>query len=123
MQLNNLKNIKKKSQKQYQKGFTIKKKLKKEIYPYMMYDSRKPFCTGLIFPVAWNKIFKREFLLKHYCKEEKIRMGEDNAFVFECIYEADNIYFCEDKLYFIINLMCHQWFIAMTKEDLTITNY
>ena len=42
-------------------GLYDKEKLKKEIYPYMMYDSRKPFCTGLIFPVAWNKIFKRKF--------------------------------------------------------------
>lgn len=58
-----------------------------------MYDSRKTFCTGLIFPVAWNKIFKRDFLLKHYCKEERIRMGEDNAFIFECLYAAENVFF------------------------------
>ena len=81
-------------------GLYDKKRLKLEVYPYMMYDSRKPFCTGLIFPVAWNKIFIREFLLKHYCREERIRMGEDNAFVFECLYEAEKVYFCDDSLYF-----------------------
>lgn len=81
-------------------GLYNKEKLCSDVYPYMMYDARKPFCTGLIFPVAWNKIFKREFLLKHYCKEEGIRMGEDNAFVFECLYEAQNVYFCNDILYF-----------------------
>ncbi len=81
-------------------GLYDKNKLQSEIYPYMMYDNRKPFCTGLIFPVAWNKIYKREFLLQHYCKEEKIRMGEDNAFVFECLYEAKTVYFCNDILYF-----------------------
>lgn len=80
-------------------GLYDKDKLRTDVYPYMMYDSRKPFCTGLIFPVAWNKIFKREFLLKHYCEEERIRMGEDNAFVFECLYAAKNIYFCDDILY------------------------
>lgn len=81
-------------------GLYNKEKLYEDVYPYMMYDARKPFCTGLIFPVAWNKIFKRDFLLKHYCKEEKIRMGEDNAFVFECLYEAQRVYFCDDILYF-----------------------
>lgn len=80
-------------------GIYNKDKLRTDVYPYMMYDSRKPFCTGLIFPVAWNKIFKREFLLEHYCKEERIRMGEDNAFIFECLYAAENVFFCNDILY------------------------
>lgn len=80
-------------------GLYNKDKLRSDVYPYMMYDSRKPFCTGLIFPVAWNKIFKRDFLLNHYCQEERIRMGEDNAFVFECLYAAENVFFCDDILY------------------------
>ena len=80
-------------------GLYNKNKLKTDVYPYMMYDSRKTFCTGLIFPVAWNKIFKRDFLLKHYCKEERIRMGEYNAFIFECLYAAENVFFCDDILY------------------------
>ena len=80
-------------------GLYNKNKLKTDVYPYMMYDSRKTFCTGLIFPVAWNKIFKRDFLLKHYCKEERIRMGEDNAFIFECLYASENVFFCDDILY------------------------
>lgn len=67
--------------------------------PYMIYDNRKPFCTGLIFPVAWNKIYKREFLLEHYCREERIKMGEDNAFVFECLFYANEVFFCDDILY------------------------
>lgn len=81
-------------------GLYTKDKLKSDIYPYMMYDHRKPFCNGLIFPVAWNKIFRREFLAKHYCREENIRMGEDNAFVFECLYEAKTVYFINNSLYF-----------------------
>lgn len=80
-------------------GLYNKEKLRTDVYPYMMYDSRKPFCTGLIFPVVWNKIFKRDFLLKHYCKEERIRMGEDNAFIFECLYSAEHVFFCDDILY------------------------
>lgn len=83
-----------------EEGIYCKEKLEKDIYPYMMYDNRQPFCTGLIFPVAWNKIFKREILINHYCREERIKMGEDNAFVFECLYYSKNVFFCEDVLYY-----------------------
>lgn len=80
-------------------GLYTKKRLQQEIYPYMMYDNRKPFCSGLVFPVAWNKIYKRELLKEHYCKEERIRMGEDNAFIFECLFVAEKVVFLDDYLY------------------------
>lgn len=83
-----------------EEGFYNKERLEKDIYPYMMYDPRKPFCNGLIFPVSWNKIFKRELLIKHYCEDERIKMGEDNAFVFECLLKSQSVYFCKDILYF-----------------------
>lgn len=81
-------------------GLYTKEQLTNQVYPYMMYDNRKPFCSGLIFPVAWNKIYRREFLQKHYCIEERIRMGEDNAFVYECVWHAQQIYICNEVLYF-----------------------
>lgn len=81
-------------------GYYNKHELEEKVYPYMMYDNRKSFCQGLIFPVAWNKVFKTEILKKHYCSDERIRMGEDNAFVFECLIEANSVYFCDDNLYF-----------------------
>ncbi len=82
-----------------QEGLFTKERLCKEIYPYMMYDSRKPFCSGLIFPVAWNKVYKRELLENHYCRETAIRMGEDNAFVFETLYMSRTVFFCKEVLY------------------------
>lgn len=81
-------------------GYYDKDRLEKEVYPYMMYDCRKSFCHGLIFPTAWNKIYNREFLLKHYCRDERIRMGEDNAFIFECLYFADSVCFINKPLYY-----------------------
>ena len=81
-------------------GLYVKEQLIQQVYPYMMYDSRKPFCKGLIFPVAWNKIYKRELLEKHYCENEKIRMGEDNAFVYECVWHSERIYISNKVLYF-----------------------
>lgn len=80
-------------------GVYDKARLKEEVYPYMMYDNRKPFCSGLVFPVAWNKIYRRELLKEHYCKEERIKMGEDNAFIFECLYASETVVFLNDFLY------------------------
>lgn len=83
-------------------GFYDKKALLEDIYPYMMWDYRKKFYTGLIFPSSGGKIIKRELLQKHYCKNEKIRMGEDNAFIFECMYFADNAFFLDDHFYMYV---------------------
>lgn len=80
-------------------GVYDKDRLREEVYPYMMYDNRKPFCSGLVFPVAWNKIYRRELLKEHYCQEERIKMGEDNAFVFECLYVSESVVFLSDFLY------------------------
>ncbi len=81
-------------------GLYEKADLKKNVYPYMMYDNRLPFCKGLIFPVAWNKVYKIGFLKDHYCLDERIRMGEDNAFVYECLWNANKVYICSEVLYF-----------------------
>lgn len=81
-------------------GYYKKIDLAEKVYPYMMYDKRKPFCKGLIFPAACNKIYKRELLLEHYCQDLRIRMGEDNAFVYECAWYSESIYVCNKILYF-----------------------
>lgn len=80
-------------------GYYDKKRLVKEIYPYMMYDPSLPFFEGKVFPAAWNKAYKRELLSAHYCREEGISCAEDNAFTFECLYYADSAVFCDDHLY------------------------
>ena len=81
------------------KGFYSKDKLKDIIYPYMMWDRRKSFYKGLVFPSAGGKIIKRSLLMNHYCQNESIRMGEDNAYIFECLYFADSAFFLPDNLY------------------------
>lgn len=87
-------------------GLYNKDKLRSDVYPYMMYVRANHFVRGLFFQQLWNKIFKRDFLLKHYCQEERIRMGEDNAFVFECLYAAENVFFCDDILYIYNPIEC-----------------
>lgn len=81
-------------------GLYSKKYLKESICPHMMYDDSKSFCKGLIFPAACNKVYRRELLLQHCCKDERIRMGEDNAFVYECVWYANSIYISNRILYY-----------------------
>lgn len=83
-----------------EEGFYTKEQLVQKIYPTMMYDPGKPFCTGLLYPAAWNKIYKRELLSESFCREERIRIGEDHAFVWECLCRATSIYFLNEELYF-----------------------
>ena len=108
-------------------GLYPKEKLRAEVYPYMMYDCRKPFCNGLIFPVAWNKIYRRELLLPRCCTEERIRMGEDNAFTFECLYAAETVYFCDDILYYYNQLnsesMVHSYDAGRFENNQLLTAY
>lgn len=81
-------------------GFYNRSDMKKEIFPYIMYDKRRPFCNGIIFPAACNKAIRRSLLIEHYCKDERIRMGEDNAFTFECVYFANSLTYIAEPLYF-----------------------
>ena len=82
-----------------EEGYYNKKKLQEEVYPYVICDRRFSYTTQLIFPVAWNKAYRRELLQKHYCRDERIARGEDTAFVYECLLGADDIYVCKKVLY------------------------
>ena len=81
-------------------GFYDKEMMISKIYPYLIYDKKQKFCHNIIFPVAWNKIYKSEILKKHYCREEKIRMGEDHAFSYECMLAANSVYYVDEVLYY-----------------------
>ncbi|SOY31612.1 putative glycosyltransferase EpsJ [Acetatifactor muris] len=81
-------------------GLYDKGKLEKEIYPYMIYDKRQSFFKGLIFLSACTKIYKKAVLEKHFCTEEHIHIGEDAAFIYDCAYASESIYFCRDNLYY-----------------------
>lgn len=81
-------------------GFYDKGRLEREIYPYMIIDKTLPYLCERLYPVAWNKVYKRTLLQEHYCRDERITLAEDNAFVYECIYCADSVYFCRESLYF-----------------------
>lgn len=81
-------------------GYYDKKRLCQEIYPTMIYDKALPFFEGRVFPSAWNKLYKRELLLAHYCRDERIGLAEDNAFTYECLYYADSVYVTKEHFYY-----------------------
>lgn len=84
----------------YKAGYYSREKMLSDILPYMIWDRRQGFCKGLFNPAPWNKVYKREILLEHHCFDERIRMGEDNAYVFEALYYSKSLVMLDDYLYF-----------------------
>lgn len=78
------------------KGYTEKGALKQHIYPYMIFD---PSNKIKLYNAAWNMIFKRSILLQHHNTDMSFDVGEDFAYVYECLYYANSIYFLDDLLY------------------------
>lgn len=107
-------------------GFYDRKQMEKEILPYMMYDRRIKFYHGLVFPSSGGKVVKRNILLEHYCKDEKIRMGEDNAYIFECLFFSDSVYFMDDYFYVynqIEGSMRHNYDAKRFENNRRLINY
>lgn len=73
-------------------GLYDKNMLEKQIYPHIL----KPQNFSL---TSWRCVFKKEHLLKHYCKNEKISYAEDYAYTYECLFYADNVYFANNNFY------------------------
>lgn len=84
---------------QVNEGFYDRDRLINEVFPYMIYDKRRMFYKGLLFPSSGGKVIRRSVLIRHYCIEEKIRFGEDNAFIFECMLASRSVYFIDESLY------------------------
>ncbi|MBP5291764.1 MAG: glycosyltransferase [Lachnospiraceae bacterium] len=74
-------------------------RLRKEVFPYVLADRRKVYISAIISNVAWNKVYRRELLLAHYNRDERIKMHEDVAFVHECTLYARSLYVTHRVLY------------------------
>lgn len=73
-------------------GYYDRVKMEKEILPKMIYAGE--FYKFGIYPVIWNKLYKREKLIKHQIAVyDDINIGEDAACVYPYIFEADSMYF------------------------------
>lgn len=80
-------------------GYYDREKMEKDILPNMIYYDKKPFCQGLFNPMACNKMYRTSILRECYCRDERIRMGEDAAFVFEALYRSQSLVIIEEVFY------------------------
>ena len=80
-------------------GYYDRKRLEKEVFPYLLTDTRKGLQVGVIQAHTWDKAFRRELLLEHYTREERIRVFTDVPMTYECLLYSDHVYICNEPLY------------------------
>ena len=80
-------------------GYYDRTRLEKEIFPFLLTDTRKGLQVGVIQAHTWDKAFRRELLLEHYTREERIRVFTDVPMTYECLLHCRNVYICNERLY------------------------
>ena len=80
-------------------GYYDRARLEKEVFPYLLTDTRRGLQVGVIQAHTWDKAFKRELLLEHYTREERIRVFTDVPMTYECLLHCRNVYICNERLY------------------------
>ena len=80
-------------------GFYDRERLQKEVFPYLLTDTRNGLQVGVIQAHTWDKAFKRELLTKYYTREERIRVFTDVPMTYECLLHSRNVYICNKHLY------------------------
>lgn len=87
-----------KSSQNLSKDYFTKPEMETEIFPYMLFKDR--FYNFGINPCCWSKVFKKELLEKNlYTVTPKIRIGEDAAFTYPCLLDANDVAYISDYLY------------------------
>ena len=81
-------------------GFFDKEKLIKEIYPNMLYSDNSE--NTAIPPSLCNKIIRKSVLQKALeAADNTISFGEDALCSFPCLLDAESVYICEDKYFYV----------------------
>ena len=74
----------------FEDGFYNHDRLEKEIFPRMLFDGR--FYSFGVNPNCWSKLVRRELIEKNLIPvDERIRMGEDAAFIYPCLLDSQSI--------------------------------
>ena len=69
--------------------------LRSKIFPNMIYAGQ--FYEFGVYPVIWNKLYKREKLINHQSKVDvRIKTGEDAACVYPYLLSCESLYFIKD---------------------------
>ncbi len=76
-------------------GYYSREELEEKILPKMMYAGE--FYKFGIYPVIWNKLYRREKLITHQMAiDDAIKTGEDAACVYPYILNCGSLYFIKD---------------------------
>lgn len=74
----------------FEESFYDRVRLEKEIFPVMLFDGR--FYSFGVNPNCWSKLVRRELIEKNLLPvDERIRMGEDAAFIYPCLLDSQSI--------------------------------
>lgn len=80
------------------KSFYGKSELQREVYPSMLFAGE--YYRFGINPCCWSKVYKKSLLENNLYKvTTDIRMGEDAAFTYPCLLEANSICYIDKPLY------------------------
>ncbi len=80
-------------------GYYDRERLEREVFPYLLTDTRRGLQVGVIQAHTWDKAFKRELIAEHYTQEERIRVFTDVPMTYECLLYSQNVYICNEHLY------------------------
>ena len=77
------------SEQRFEESFYDRVRLEKEIFPVMLFDGK--FYDFGIKPSCWSKLVRRDILEKNLMTvDERIRMGEDAAFIYPCLLDSQS---------------------------------
>ena len=83
------------TRKDLEDGYYDSEKIKNEILPKMIYAGE--FYEFGVYPVIWNKLYRREKLIKHQLDvDDRIKTGEDAACVYPYIFDSESLYFIKN---------------------------
>ncbi len=102
-------------------GIYEKERLRREVYPGMIFRMDKRIRGGIDTASLCNKIIRRELLNEHYCRNTVLFRGEDSVCSWECMYFAAKIYFLDEYMYFY-NRFSDNSVLKRYREDLYDNN-
>lgn len=80
-------------------GFYDIQRLSKKVFPIAIERNIDDWSGSLIPHTPWSKIYKNALLKEHCCRDSQIKVCNDVAFVFECVYASKSIFVCDKKIY------------------------
>ena len=88
----------------FEQEFYNKNELKNKLYPKMLFSGT--YYKFGVNPCCWSKLYKKELLEKNLpVVDGRIKMGEDAAFTYPCLLDAESVATVKEPQYhYIINL-------------------